>query len=70
MDVREKEWISVKDRYPDEAGFYMGFYEAMPGHWRVSTVHWNGENWNNMGYIPLSVYCTHWMPLPQPPKGE
>ena len=69
--VTVQEWISVKDRYPDEAGFYIGFFEARPGHWRVSTLHWNGTNWNNIGgYIPTSVRTTHWMPLPQPPKGE
>ena len=71
LEDGKPKWISVKDRYPDEAGFYIGFFEARPGHWRVSTLHWNGTNWNNIGgYIPTSVKTTHWMPLPEPPKTE
>lgn len=63
-------WISVKDRLPEpweqvliysqhdfcESAFYIG----VPGKWRVT--------WNHEMLDADSV--THWMPLPQPPKGE
>ena len=65
-----QEWISVKDRLPEpwkqvliysqydfcEVALYIG----IPGKWRVT--------WNHDMLDADSV--THWMPLPQPPKGE
>ena len=68
--VTVQEWISVNDRLPEpwkqvliysrhdfcESAFYIG----VPGKWRVT--------WNHKMLDADSV--THWMPLPQPPKGE
>ena len=68
--VTVQEWISVKDRLPEawkqvliysrhdfcESAVYIG----VPGKWRVT--------WNHEMLEADSV--THWMPLPQPPKGE
>lgn len=65
-----QEWISVKDRLPEpwkqvliyslhdfcESAVYIG----VPGKWRVT--------WNHEMLDADSV--THWMPLPEPPKGE
>ena len=65
-----QEWISVKDRLPEpweqvliysrhdfcESAFYIG----VPGKWRVT--------WNHEMLDADSV--THWMPLPELPKGE
>ena len=63
-------WISVQDRLPEpwkqvliysrhdfcESAFYIG----VPGKWRVT--------WNHEMLDADSV--THWMPMPNPPKGE
>ena len=68
--VTVQEWISVDDRLPEpwkqvliysrhdfcESAVYIG----IPGKWRVT--------WNHEMLDADSV--THWMPLPQPPKGE
>ena len=68
--VTVQEWISAKDRLPEpwkqvliysrhdfcESAFYIG----VPGKWRVT--------WNHEMLEADSV--THWMPLPEPPKGE
>ena len=68
--VTVQEWISVDDRLPEpwkqvliysrhdfcESAFYIG----VPGKWRVA--------WNHEMLDDDSV--THWMPLPEPPKGE
>ena len=65
-----QEWISVDDRLPEpwkqvliysrhdfcESAFYIG----VPGKWRVT--------WNHKMLDADSV--THWMPMPNPPKGE
>ena len=65
--VTVQEWISVKDRLPEESGGYLAYcweydgicvlyYEVLKtkGKWRTK---WKDD-------------ITHWMPLPQPPKGE
>lgn len=68
--VTVQEWISVKDRLPEDGeivlvcGIRGGVYTAVfnkPGQYR-------GLHKLNS----KSHYCdpTHWMPLPQPPKGE
>ena len=68
--VTVQEWISVNDRLPEpwkqvliysrhnfcESALYIG----VSGKWRVT--------WNHEMLDADSV--THWMPLPQPPKGE
>ena len=68
--VTVQEWISVKDRLPEpwkqvliysrhdfcEVALYIG----IPGKWRVT--------WNHDMLDADSV--THWMPLPEMPKGE
>lgn len=63
-------WISVTERLPDEwmpvlvwswCGFCeVAVYLGIPGKWRVT--------WNHNLLDEDTV--THWMPLPEAPKGE
>lgn len=68
--VTVQEWVDVKDRLPEESGMYI--VTANDGHaHRVSFVKWQKKNrmWNLNG--ARSYWrVTHWMPMPQPPKGE
>ena len=68
--VTVQEWVDVKDRLPEESGMYI--VTANDGHaQRVSFVQWQKKNrmWNLTG--ARSYWrITHWMPMPQPPKGE
>ena len=68
--VTVQEWISVKDRLPEESGMYI--VTANDGHaQRVSFVQWQKKSrrWNLTG--ARSYWrVTHWMPMPHPPKGE
>ena len=74
--VTVQEWISVKDRLPEDEGWYQVYTAPDKGYksinkarfckgfeWDNFTPHWHGAGgtWGNV---------THWMPLPQPPKGE
>ena len=79
-DYRKQEWISVDERLPeeDEAMRYFNFGNVI-----VMTVLaacnktvqlknrvFDGENWE---WSPQTNYyeeVTHWMPLPEPPKGD
>ena len=78
--VTVQEWISVKDRLPDNKEYdwvlaqvvedngYMHIpkvmeYRQLRNDWFEETYGWLSEH-NGL----FSV--THWMPLPQPPKGE
>lgn len=64
------EWISVKDRLPEESGDYLVILD-----WgkmcvlEFSEVH---QAFNASDSIPndSEIFCTHWMHRPQPPKGE
>ena len=67
-------WISVKDRLPDQMGKYLCRYvfgneEEYPFEqvlWYYTAV--EKPHFQHEGSMGMRV--THWMPLPQPPKGE
>lgn len=67
-------WISVKDRLPEKYGKYLCRYEFGESEedpdfkviWfysHLGKIVFQGEGC-------LGMRVTHWMPLPQPPKGE
>ena len=72
--VTVQEWISVDDRLPEDSndgfadavlvtdGFVQHMAYFVGGEWRFAE---SGEIKEPMWYR-----ITHWMPLPQPPKGE
>lgn len=58
-------WISVKDKLPDRDGSYI-VHSGKSGavftaHFWARDGHWSGRS--------LDLNVTHWMPLPEPPKG-
>ena len=57
--LASNEWISVKDRLPDESGLVIG-YDIV---WGVGCFYYHTD-------MQTSTWqqITHWMPLPQPPK--
>ena len=86
--VTVQEWISVKDRLPEEDGTYLtALNHHFGAHQGVSIRKFakDGETvdeyelagqkyvWyfydSEYGYVPTDS-VTHWMPLPEPPKGE
>ena len=67
-----QEWISVKDRLPEESGEYIVFGRTFgnqkPKIWICECISIGSlTGWCNSAKNPT---VTHWMPLPQPPKGE
>ena len=69
--VTVQEWISVKDRLPEAGGYVVciakrnPFSRFMP---MVARIEKNG--WVNPITEQYISEVTHWMPMPQPPKGE
>ena len=68
--VTVKEWISVKDRLPEEKVncivHYKHTYCDNDDYWAIGICFYDGEKFQ----MNLSYKVTHWQYLPQPPKGE
>ena len=66
-----RQWISVKDRLPDAGGYVVciakrnPFSRFMP---MIARIEKNG--WVNPMTEQYISEVTHWMPLPELPKGE
>ena len=69
--VTVQEWVSVKDMLPEAGGYVVciakrnPFSRFMP---MVARIEKNG--WVNPITEQYISEVTHWMPIPQPPKGE
>ena len=71
LRVRVQEWISVKDELPEDSGYYLVVYrDKYNGSISIAFdmyVKCNvGEWWEN----DYAYDVTHWMLLPEMPKGE
>ena len=71
--VTVQEWISVKDRLPGaDAGKVLCITQA--GHYKILQWIETFDCWSDPFGIDFTNfrngYIAHWMPLPQPPKGE
>ena len=66
--VTVQEWISVNERFPCVDTTVLA-YDAMKGDTHTATF--DGTLWHlDGGWLLDADDFTHWMPLPQPPKGE
>ena len=68
--VTAQEWISVDDRLPEETinciVHYQHAYCDNDDYWAIGFCCYDGEKFQ----LGPAYKVTHWMPLPQPPKGE
>ena len=69
--VTVQEWISVTERLPEDRGYYLVAYQDKYNESTSIALDFYvncgaGEWWSN----EFTHNITHWMPLPQPPKGE
>lgn len=68
--VTVQEWISVKDRLPEEKVncivHYKHAYCENDDYWAIGICFYDGKKFQ----IDWAYKVTHWMPLPEPPKEE
>ena len=66
--VTVQEWISVKDRLPEEKVNYIVHYRHAycddDDYWAIGIYFYDGEKFQ----INPAYKVTHWMPMPEPPK--
>ena len=65
--VTVQEWISVKDRLPENDTYVNVATDGV-----VAQAYWHNDRFYAFTAIGVATVggVTHWMPLPQPPKGE
>lgn len=70
--VTVQEWISVDDRQPNNKGCYLltvkHWFDGEPV---VREAYWNGKDWFSCDdrRYKITPRVTHWMLLPELPKG-
>ena len=66
---RKQEWISVEERFPEGSTRVLAYSKKYN---EVGVYYYGGadEWWDNDGWASAKYYeITHWMPLPEAPKG-
>ena len=68
--VTVQEWVSVKERLPKEKVncivHYKHAYCDNDDYWAIGMCFYDGEKFR----VDPAYKVTHWMPMPEPPKGE
>ena len=68
--VTVQDWISVKERLPQEKVncivHYKHAYCDNDDYWAIGMCFYDGEKFQ----FDPAYKVTHWMPMPEPPKGE
>ena len=68
--VTVQEWISVEDRLPEDDSDVLA-YSRNGEECRIYPANYAKGVWFDCIFTtPATDTTTHWMPLPQPPKGE
>ena len=69
--VTVQEWISVTDSPKGKGCYIVAVHHWLDGKPVTREAYWNGCDWLSCDKKrELTPRVTHWMPLPQPPKGE
>lgn len=62
--VTVQKWVPVTERLPEESRYYLCYWD---GHTRLCK-YW--RQYKRFEFNGREAKVTHWMPLPEPPKGE
>lgn len=64
---KKSDWISVKDRLPENDGLYIVCRTIYP-YQIVFEAKWEDGKWLSVVTSNQLEYITHWQSLPEPPK--
>ena len=68
--VTVQEWVSCKDRLPEDDSDVLA-YLRIGEESRIFPANYAKGMWFDCVFnTPATERITHWMPIPQPPKGE
>ena len=68
--VTVQEWVSVEDRLPEDDSDVLA-YLRIGEESRIFPANYAKGMWFDCVFnTPATERITHWMPMPQPPKGE
>ena len=68
--VTVQEWISVEDRLPEDDSDVLA-YSRIGEESRIYPACYSNGVWFDCVFnAPATDTTTHWMPMPNPPKGE
>jgi len=73
--VNDPKWIPIEQQKPPEHDWYFVFFPANKEQGTIDYIDvcfWDGTSFvdSGIGYKEDGIGYTHWMPLPEPPKGE
>lgn len=65
-----EKWVPVNDRLPEKDGQYLvnGPHNVELACWNSYHKCWDDASGDDYWHDPIGWF-THWMPLPEPPKG-
>ena len=73
-EAGKPKWIPVSERLPEHFGTFLAAIDEVHGEKRISAdaADFDPERkrWETWNYFCAGYKVTHWMPLPEPPKGE
>ena len=73
-EAGKPKWIPVSERLPEYFGtFIVAIFENDPDNTTYTDCadyDYFSKIWRPIGYFAKGCEITHWMPLPEPPKGE
>ena len=70
--VTVQKWIPVTERLPEGRSFLVTDTDGYVGeaYLREGKIYWMCDDYDDFWADVHTVDVTHWMPLPEPPKGE